>query len=187
MRVERLEFLVYRLEFPIRRVLREPIKLSTLNSRTALPGQGKQGLHVDWAQDKPVPPGDFQVCNSIWLLDDFTPLNGATRVVPGSHLWGKVPKLEMKNPEDTHPDEIKLLAPKGSVVVFNSHLWHGGTLNQTNAPRRTMTAYYCRRCHPQAVNQQKYIQRSTFDRLSPAARYILEVEDVGTFAQGTKP
>jgi ectoine hydroxylase-related dioxygenase (phytanoyl-CoA dioxygenase family) len=51
-------------------------KLSSLNSRAALPGQGHQPLHADWGG--PVPPGGYQVCNSIWLLDDFTADNGAT-------------------------------------------------------------------------------------------------------------
>ena len=64
-------------------------KLSSLNFRAALPCQGHQNLHGDWGG--PVEPGDYQVCNSIWLLDDFTTANGATRVVPGSHRFGTVP------------------------------------------------------------------------------------------------
>ena len=58
-------------------------KLSSLNFRAALPGHGRQPLHADFGG--PVPPPGYQVCNSIWLLDDFTADNGATRVVPGSH------------------------------------------------------------------------------------------------------
>ena len=58
-------------------------KLSSLNFRAAVPGHGLQALH---AEGGPVTdPGRYQVCNSIWLLDDFTADNGATRVVPGSH------------------------------------------------------------------------------------------------------
>jgi hypothetical protein len=38
-------------------------------------GQGMQALHPDWGG--PVGPGEYQVCNSLWLLDDFTPDNGA--------------------------------------------------------------------------------------------------------------
>jgi hypothetical protein len=42
-------------------------RLSSLNSRAALPGQGHQGLHADWGG--PVPAGGYQVCNSICYAD----------------------------------------------------------------------------------------------------------------------
>ena len=61
-------------------------KLSSLNFRAARPGHGHQPLHADFGG--PVPTAGYQVCNSIWLLDDFTADNGATRVVPGSHRFG---------------------------------------------------------------------------------------------------
>src|SRR5262245_14862405 len=64
-------------------VLAAEFQLSSLNYRAALPGQGHQALHTDWRES--VTAGEFQVCNSIWLLDDFTADNGPTRVVPGSH------------------------------------------------------------------------------------------------------
>jgi hypothetical protein len=77
-------------------VLGGDMKLSSLNSRAALPGQGLQGLHADWIGA--VAPGQYQVCNSIWLLDDFTSENGSTRVVPGTHRSGKIPSQVMRRP-----------------------------------------------------------------------------------------
>jgi len=158
----------------IRHVLGE-FRLSSLNSRAALPGQGHQGLHADWgvlAEGE-----DFQVCNSIWLLDDFTADNGATRVVPGSHRQrGKAPADELDgDPQATHPDEVQLLAPAGTVVVFNSHVWHGGTRNGTDRPRRAMHSYFARRGVPQQLNQAEYLRVRTQERLSPAALYVLGV------------
>ncbi len=157
----------------IAHVLTDPFKLSSLNARFALPGQGLQALHVDWKG--PVAADDFFVCNSIWLLDDFTESNGSTRVVPGSHRSGQVPKDAMTDPSAQHPDEIKLTAPAGTVVIFNSHTWHGGTLNTTTQPRRALHSYFCRRDQPQQLDQQAYIKADTNARLSPAARYILDV------------
>ena len=72
-------------------------KLSSLNFRAPLPGQGHQNLHTDWGG--PVEPGDYQVCNAIWLLDDFTASNGATRVVPGSVHAGRGPEWGQDYPE----------------------------------------------------------------------------------------
>lgn len=148
-------------------------KLSSLNSRAALPGQGQQGLHTDWGG--PVPAGEYQVCNSIWLLDDFTVANGATRVVPGTHRSGTVPRLAMPDPAAAHPDEVLVTGPAGTVVVFNSHLWHGGTTNHSDHPRRAVHSYFTRRGNKQQLDQKKFIRPRTRARLSPAARFILDV------------
>ncbi|MEU4195729.1 phytanoyl-CoA dioxygenase family protein [Kribbella sp. NPDC026611] len=156
----------------MRHVLGE-FKLSSLNSRAALPGEGHQGLHADFSH--PVEPGAYEVCNSIWLLDDFTPENGATRVVPGSHRRGTMPGDEMANPADDHPDQILLTGKAGTVIVFNSHLWHGGTLNRTNTPRRALHAYFALRHLPQQLDQQAHIRVQTYNRLTPAQHFILAV------------
>ena len=154
-------------------VLRGDLKLSSLNFRAALPGFGLQSLHADWGSA--VEPGDYFVCNSIWLLDDFTASNGATRVVPGSHRSGKMARDVMADPTQTQPGEVLLTAPAGTVVIFNSHTWHGGTLNRTDHPRRAMHSYFTRRDQQQQLNQKAYIRPETYQRLSPAARFILDV------------
>jgi ectoine hydroxylase-related dioxygenase (phytanoyl-CoA dioxygenase family) len=154
-------------------VLQKNFKLSSLNARFALPGEGLQHLHADWRGA--VPPGAYEVCNSIWLLDDFTAENGATRVVPGSHNWGKTPREMMEDPKATHPAEILLTASAGTVVIFNSHTWHGGTLNRTTKPRRAMHSYFTRRHNPQQTDQRQYLSPTTVARLSEAARFILDV------------
>jgi ectoine hydroxylase-related dioxygenase (phytanoyl-CoA dioxygenase family) len=148
-------------------------KLSSLNFRAARPGQGHQNLHTDWSG--PVEPGDYQVCNSIWLLDDFTVSNGATRVVPGSHRARAVPRLALPDPSAPHPDQVLVTGPAGTVFVFNSHLWHGGTQNRSDRPRRALHSYFTRRGHVQQLDQKKYIRRQILAALSPAARFILDV------------
>ena len=71
----------------VRHVLGPDIKLSSLNARSADPGSDAgQPLHVDMGA---IPDErGYWVCNTVWMLDDFTPDNGATRMVPGSHTWG---------------------------------------------------------------------------------------------------
>lgn len=147
-------------------------KLSSLNSRAAVPGGGHQALH---AEGGPVGDGPYGVCNSIWLLDDFTADNGATRVVPGSHRSTVSVRDAVADTGAAHPDEVKLIAPAGTVVVFNSHLWHGGTLNSTSRPRRAVHSYFTVRGNTQQLDQQKYVRPETLARLSPAARFILDV------------
>ena len=147
--------------------------LSSLNARAALPGHGQQRLHADWGVA--VSPGEYRVCNSIWLIDDFTEFNGATRVVPGSHRSARLPREVMADPTGPHPEEIKLLGSAGTVVIFNSHLWHGGTVNVTGQPRRALHSYFCRRGLKQQLDQRAHARPETLARLSPAARYILGV------------
>ena len=166
----------------IAHVLENDLKLSSLNSRAALPGHGLQALHMDLGQNAKRRPaisegsdGQYVVCNSIWLLSDFTSHNGPTRLVPGSQLRGQNPREVLADPMAPHPDEIYLTAPAGTVVVFNSHTWHGGTLNTSDSPRRALHSYFCRRDLPQQLDQRQYIRGETYERLSQAARCILDV------------
>jgi ectoine hydroxylase-related dioxygenase (phytanoyl-CoA dioxygenase family) len=160
----------------IAHVLNYDLKLSSLNSRAAQPGKGLQGLHADWGRLDT--PGDFQVCNSVWLIDDFTLENGATRVVPGSHKSTQTPGEAMGgDPSQPHPNEVVLQGKAGDVVVFNAHTWHGGTLNCTDKPRRAMHGYFTRRHQGQQLNQQKYLRRETWEQLSPASRVVLGVTE----------
>lgn len=157
----------------IEAVLGQEIKLSSLNYRAAKPGKGHQKLHVDWRNS--VAGGAYKVCNSIWLLDDFTPSNGSTRIVPKTHKSSLLPDEAMNDPNDKHPDEIRIIAPAGSVFIFNSHVWHGGTTNQTDQDRRSIHSYFCTREQPQQIDQKKYITEATLQRIGEKGKYILDV------------
>ena len=157
----------------IAHVLGGDLKLSSLNSRASLPGEGLQALHCDGGP--PSAPGVYDVCNSIWLLDDFTPENGPTRLVPGTHRAGTGPGDVMPDPSAPHPDEVLLLAPAGTVAVFNSHVWHGGTRNGSASPRRALHSFFTRRSLPQQLDQRKFLRPETAACLSEAARVILDV------------
>ena len=164
-----------RLLAAVRHVIGDDLRLSSLNARASHPGQGLQGFHADWGTG--VEPGEFQVCNSVWLLTDFTAENGATRVVPGSHLSRKTPAEAMEDPTDLHPEQVQLQAPAGTVVVFNGHLWHGGTFNASGCKRWGMHGYYCRRSVAQQTDQRRWLSPGTVARLSPQARAVVDVDD----------
>ncbi|WP_299530082.1 phytanoyl-CoA dioxygenase family protein [Ulvibacterium sp.] len=157
----------------IEAVLGQTYKLSSLNYRAAKPGKGQQRLHVDWKNA--VASGSFKVCNSIWLLDDFTEHNGSTRIVPKTHKSSILPEEAMSDPNDEHPDEIRIMAPAGSVFIFNSHVWHGGTTNQTSHDRRSIHSYFCTRDQPQQIDQREFITREVLQRIGEKGKYILDV------------
>ncbi|MEO7274808.1 MAG: phytanoyl-CoA dioxygenase family protein [Vicinamibacterales bacterium] len=160
----------------VRHVLGANCKLSSLNARAADPHSPVgQPLHVDMGA---IPDArGYWVCNTVWLLDDFTTENGATRMIPGSHRWKQRPQDVLADPLAPHPDEILLTAPAGSVAIMNAHLWHGGTANRTSAPRLAMHAFYCRRDKPQQQYQKRLLRPEVQNRLPPEVREILALDD----------
>src|SRR5690242_7992546 len=71
-------------------VLGPRFKLSSLNVRSAEPyGNCGQPWHAD--SGAIADEAGYWVCNSVWMLDDFTTENGATHMLPGSHRWSRVP------------------------------------------------------------------------------------------------
>jgi ectoine hydroxylase-related dioxygenase (phytanoyl-CoA dioxygenase family) len=160
----------------VRHVLGDDFKLSSLNARSTDPWWAEcQPLHCD--AGAVADHAGFWVCNTIWLLDDFTPTNGATRVVPGSQRLGKLPQQELADPQAPHPDEVLVLGHAGTVVVMNTHAWHGGTANQTGNPRRALHAFYTRGDKPQQQYQKALLRPETQTRLSPELRRILALDD----------
>ena len=160
----------------VRHVLGDEIKLSSLNARSADPGNDVgQPLHVDMAAI-PDEKG-YWVCNTVWMLDDFTAENGATRMVPGTHKSGVKPQDVLADPMASHPDEMLLIGKAGSVAVMNAHMWHGGTANRTSSPRLAMHAFYCRRDKPQQQYQKQLLRPEVQAQLSGDLRYLLALDD----------
>jgi hypothetical protein len=174
--VFRLAILLPKVVECVRHVLGPRIKLSSLNARAADPHSAvSQPLHVDMSA-LPDEQG-YWVCNTVWMLDDFTPENGATRVVPGSHKWGRRPQDVLDDPLAPHPAEVLVLGRAGSIVIMNAHAWHGGTANRTSSPRLAMHAFYCRRDKPQQQYQKRLLRPEVQDGLSPALRDLLALDD----------
>jgi ectoine hydroxylase-related dioxygenase (phytanoyl-CoA dioxygenase family) len=119
----------------------------------------------------------FWVCNTVWLLDDFTPDNGTLRVVPGSHRWGRLPQQALADPLADHPGQVLLTGRAGDLMVLNAHLWHAGTANRTSRPRTALHAFYCRRDKPQQQYQKALLRPEVQQSLTPAVRHLLALDD----------
>ena len=85
------------------------------------PTQGAQPIHRDqWAWDSFPFPQDWEVeVSTMWALTDFTEENGATRVIPGSHLW----EDKLRPPFE---ETIPAVMSSGSVLLYTGSLYHGG-------------------------------------------------------------
>jgi ectoine hydroxylase-related dioxygenase (phytanoyl-CoA dioxygenase family) len=89
-----------------------------------------------------------------------------------------------RRPQDTladlrlpHPDEVLVTGRAGDLVVMNSHLWHGGTANDTDRPRLALHAFYCRSDKPQQQYQRSLLRPETQTGLPAAARAVLALDD----------
>jgi ectoine hydroxylase-related dioxygenase (phytanoyl-CoA dioxygenase family) len=116
-------------------LLSRTFRIGGMHGRNPLPGFGQQGLHSDclrWQEDKCI------LITALWMIDDFTPDNGATRVVPGSHRITRPLSRDLTQPLARHRDEKIIVGSAGSVLIFNGYLWHSGRRNNSNGPRRAV-------------------------------------------------
>jgi ectoine hydroxylase-related dioxygenase (phytanoyl-CoA dioxygenase family) len=157
----------------IEHVIEPAYKLSSLNARSTNPHNGEsQAWHADVgaiADER-----GYWVCNSLWMLDDFTADNGATRMIPRSHTWRRLPGPGGPGPR---PDEALITGEAGTVVVMNAHMWHGGTANRTDRCRRALHAFYTRNDKPQQQYQKGLLRPETVAALTPLQRRVLALDD----------
>lgn len=139
--------------------------LSMLQVINIRPGETAQMLHTDDGF-YPVPrPRAALGAATIWAIDDFTADNGATEIVPGSHVWGD----EFPDGSDREP----VVMSAGSCVFFLGTLWHGGGSNRSAGSRLAVTAQYC---EPWLRPQEAFTlstSRDTVRRVSEDIRRML--------------
>lgn len=142
------------------RVLDEELQLSSLSAICLGPGQEPQPLHAD-SQMIPLKRPHVPIAvNAMWALSNFTEANGATRIVPGSHLLDHNPDYD--GAFETIPAEM----PAGAVLIWHSTLWHGGGKNVTDQRRDGIACYYCAGWIRQQENQQLGIPRERAEKFS---------------------
>ncbi len=165
--------------------------LSTLSANIAKPGGIEMGLHTDqWWMPRPMPRNEDHVapgavtrgeyygtgnadltqlinppcaCNVMYCLNDFTALNGGTRLVPKSHLTGLQPPPDVPHTVSS----LGMEAKAGSAILFEGRTWHGTGANRSNGPRLGLLATYCA---PQFRAQENYtlgIDPKVRDEASP--------------------
>ncbi len=111
--------------------------LSSLCSLVLGPGQEAQPMHED-TQLIPLPRPHIPITlNAIWALSDFTNNNGATRIIPGSHKLDHAPEYGRRY------DSVMATMPSGSVMLFDSALWHAGGANESDGRRFAFSCAYC--------------------------------------------
>ena len=150
-------------------VIGEQCLVSSLASISLAPGETAQVIHADDQVQPLAKPHVATVCNSMWALTDFTEENGATRVVPGSHLWQNPDYFGDQSDIESVPAEM----PKGSVLIWHGSTWHGGGANTTDDQIRIGVAMnYCAGFIRQQENQHLGIPPEIVATFSPQLRQL---------------
>ena len=141
--------------------------ISCVDAQIQHPGSGTMPLHTDqwWMPaphhpGKPAPrpadarrnsgsavdpsPADHAIApiaaaNVMWMITDFTADNGATRIVPGSHLSGAQPDPSVPHKIASVPAE----GPAGTAFAFDARLWHSAAPNRSTSARYGITTVGC--------------------------------------------
>ena len=143
------------------RALPLPFKLSSLLARTVHPGAPAQPLHVDLARSNDHP----SMIGFIWMIDEFRPDNGATRVVAGSQGQSQPPR----------PEPTLVTGQAGSLLVYDGSVWHGYASNRSDTPRRSIQGAFVPRSERQVTVQAERLLPTTAARLDDLGRYLLDL------------
>ena len=102
----------------------------------------------------------------ILMLDAFTPENGATRFLPGSHNDPR--PLESAREQDPVP----ATGDRGCLVIFHGSILHGHGSNATDRPRRSIQGAYIPR-DARGFGLADRISESTRSRIGKLAEYLI--------------
>ncbi len=120
----------------------DQVRLGAVDGLVAHQGSEPGWWHMDSPmgqlnQERPLP--DFPVLvNAIWMLTPFHEETGATRVLPGSQRFRRLPPATQESLED----QVHCCAPAGSVVVVPNTVWHAAGANRTQQPRVAVACNY---------------------------------------------
>ena len=94
-------------------------------------GHNQAKYHKDFAKD--FLSSKTLSLNTFVAIDDFTIENGGTYVVPGTHNF-----IEKPSEEYIEANKVQITCPKGTVIFFDSTLWHAGGQNNSKDIRRAV-------------------------------------------------
>jgi ectoine hydroxylase-related dioxygenase (phytanoyl-CoA dioxygenase family) len=148
--------------------------LAGVFSRGLRPGHGQQALHTDWAGQGE--KGVWYQCHAICAIGDFTPQNGATRVLPKSHRNPWMVK-GIQDLRRRHPSEVQLVGKAGTVFIVNVHCFHSAVQNSSPHPRLALFSSFSRRDSPLLIHMPHVKpEQSVLERFAMDERRLLTCE-----------
>ena len=143
----------------------EPYYLNNISARSPLKGNKGQQIHVD----SNLPGVNYNLVTNVqWLFDDFNEENGSTYLVAKTHKIKKFAdnKKIIKN-------KILVKAKKGSALIYNANLWHGGSEKKNDNSRWALILGYARWFIKPSFDYLQNTPLKIFNRLSKNQKSIL--------------
>jgi ectoine hydroxylase-related dioxygenase (phytanoyl-CoA dioxygenase family) len=158
--------------------------LSALLAINLHPGETVQPWHTDDGGARIPRPRPALGISTFWAIDDTTEQNGATEIIPGSHLWDDLRIEGAVSPSDfahkgadrangDRADAVKLVMPSGSLAITKGTLWHRGGANRSDRPRLIITPQYCAGWIRQLENMALAIPADVAQKLPERARELI--------------
>ncbi len=126
------------------------VRVSSTGGIVTNPGNERGYWHADWPYNQtnsarvPSPYPDVVMhLSTIWMLTPFNAENGGTLLVPGSHRSNNNPSGDNGVDRDApYPTEISATGDPGSVLIYDSRLWHTVAPNRSSEPRVAISVRY---------------------------------------------
>ena len=141
--------------------------------------RGSVIVHEGPPQPSKTPINAPVVANAMWMISDYTQANGATRLVPGSHLSGA-------QPAQTIPHSTPSIAAEGragTVVMWDGRTWHAAGANTSDQPRYGVTSYYSAPQFRSLTNWTLGTKQAVLDKASPELLTLLGFKPFGSYGQ----
>ena len=164
--------------FFARETFHDLYSLSSVQSNHLSPKSEAQQWHIDNNVPEPIPLFPIRL-NINLTLTEFTNNNGSTEVISGTHKSQKKPTLnQIQNKNIT-----KLLAPKGSLIVWNGSLWHRSTSNNSKKERIALLACFCSSLIRELTCEENYNVIYQKNNLKKTSDYL---KNIMSFDHGIK-
>jgi ectoine hydroxylase-related dioxygenase (phytanoyl-CoA dioxygenase family) len=111
----------------------------------------------------------FLGCIDVFLaIDEFSEQTGGTRVAPRSHQKEKIP-----TEDELEKQTVTVDAPAGSMIVFDSTLWHGSGINRSGKDRLAINHLFTRSFFKQQFDYSRLLGESFVESLKPRTQQLL--------------
>jgi ectoine hydroxylase-related dioxygenase (phytanoyl-CoA dioxygenase family) len=150
--------------------------LSSITANIAGPGGQAMVLHPDQVYIPPPWPPYPLVANIMWMLDDFTEANGATRFVRGSHRQATGGQTD----QAVASKAVPVTGRAGSVLCFDGRVLHQtGANTTTDVLRHGVLTYCCRPWIRQQENSSLSIPAELWPKLSAPVQQLAGLKMYG--------
>jgi len=102
------------------------------------------------------------------MLDDFTEQNGATHLLTGSHRMAEKPSDDF-----FFAQAVRAIGAAGSILIFDSNLWHAAGINRSRLPRRALTLAFTRPFIKQQLDYPRALGYERRESFSPSMQQLL--------------